>query len=218
MGDAVPDAHGTGELTVLVRRWLLTAGDSSEDPSGGAPPAAEAVPYARPSGTTSHRGEDGMFHDPPHRLAVLIDARTTTPDDVASLFRVLPGYGSVTICRAYGDWTELDMGPWEAQLRQHGIQPVHHFATAEHDRTLVALTVDAVDLGRRSAVDLMVMVGDLGPTLPLVNRLHTAGVRVLAVGPARTPEDLEAACDEYLDLATLSAAPWLAPGRHRASG
>jgi hypothetical protein len=184
-------------------------------PSDGAAPADGAVPYARPSTTVSQRGEDGVHHDVPARLGVLIDAQTTAPNDVAALFGVLRGYGTVIVCRAYADWTNRDLRPWFTQLRQHSIQPVHHFATDQHDRTLVALTVDAVDLTRESAVDMMVMVGDLGPALPLVNRLHAAGIRVLAVGPARTPHDLQAACDEYIDLATLADAPSLAPGRHR---
>jgi hypothetical protein len=146
----------------------------------------------------------------------LIDAQTTTPNDVAALFGALLGYGAVIVCRAYADWTNRDLRPWFTQLRQHDIQPVHHFATDQCDRTLVALTVDAVDLIRDSAVDVMVMVGDLGPALPLVNRLHAAGIRVLAVGPARTPHDFEAVCDEYIDLATLADAPSFAAGRHRA--
>jgi hypothetical protein len=157
-----------------------------------------------------------VHHDAPARLAVLIDAQTTTPNDVAALFGALPGYGAVIVCRAYADWTNRDLRPWFTQLRQHDIQPVHHFATDQCDRTLVALTVDAVDLTRDSAVDVMVMVGDLGPALPLVNRLHAAGIRVLAVGPARTPHDFEAVCDEYIDLATLADAPSFAAGRHRA--
>ena len=204
--------------SALSRAGLLGWESSLTPPSplDGAALADGSVPYARPSTTASQRGEDGMHHDVPHRLAVLIDAQTTTPNNVAALFGVLPGYGAVIVRRAYADWTNQDLRPWFTQLRQHGIQPVHHFATDQHDRTLVALTVDAVDLTRESAVDMMVIVGDLGPALPLVNRLHAAGIRVLAVGPTRTPHDLQAACDEYIDLATLADAPSGAPGRHRA--
>jgi hypothetical protein len=203
--------------SALSRAGLLGWEASSTPPSplDGPALADGAVPSALPSNTVSQRGEDGVHRDVPARLAVLIDAQTTTPNDVAALFGVLRGYGAVIVSRAYADWTNRDLRPWFAQLRRHSIQPVHHFASDQHDRTLVALTIDAVDLTSES-VDVMVMVGDLGPALPLVNRLQAAGIRVLGVGPARAPHDLEAACDEYIDLATLADAPSLAPGRHRA--
>jgi hypothetical protein len=211
---SITDPRGSA----LSRAGLLGWEASSTPPSPWDGPALAdgAVPSALPSNTVPQREEDGVHHDVPVRLAVLIDAQTTTPNNVAALFGVLRGYGAVIVCRAYADWTNRDLRPWFTQLRQHSIQPVHHFATDQHDRTLVALSVDAVDLTRELAVDVMVMVGDLGPALPLVNRLHAAGIRVLGVGPARAPHDLEAACDEYIDLATLADTPSLAPGRHRA--
>ena len=56
------------------------------------------------------------------------------------------------------------------------------------------MAIDAVDIARDAAVDEVVIAGDLTSLLPLVHRLHAAGVRVVVVGPAHTPHDVRAAC------------------------
>ena len=96
------------------------------------------------------------------RLAVLIDAETTTAESAEALFDVLADQGTVSVCRAYADWTSPQaQGWWSAPLRRHGIQPYHQFGHDQDQRALVALTIDAVDLARESAVDVVVLVGDL---------------------------------------------------------
>lgn len=157
-----------------------------------------------------------MGENPPLRMAVLIDAASTASGGADALFGVLSGYGVVTVRRAFADWTKPDLRPWFAALRRHGIQPVHHFADHRSERALVALTIDAVDISRESAVDAIVVVGDLGSSLPLVNRLRAAGLRVLVVGPPRTPHTLRTACDEFIDASILTNTPLINPGKHRA--
>lgn len=157
-----------------------------------------------------------MGENPPLRMAVLIDAASTAPGAVDALFPVLSGYGVVTIRRAYADWTKPDLRPWFAKLRRHDIQPVHHFADHQFEQALVVLTIDAVDIARETAVDAVALVGDLGSSLPLVNRLRAAGLHVLVVGSPRTPHTLKAACDEFIDASTLTNTSLSNPGKHRA--
>lgn len=148
-------------------------------------------------------------------MAVLIDAASTAPGAADALFEVLSGYGVVTVRRAFADWTKPDLRPWFAKLRRHGIQPVHHFADHQFEQALVALTIDAVDIARESTVDAVAVVGDLGSSLPLINRLRAAGLHVLVVGPPRTPHTLKAACDEFIDASTLIDTALNNPGKHR---
>jgi hypothetical protein len=162
--------------------------------------------------------------EPAQRLALLVDARATPPETADGLIEVLAGMGSVTVRRGYADWTRPEMGVWLGLLRQHGIQPVHHFSegSAERDdeQTLVSMSVDAVDLARDSAVDVVVIVGNPGSMVPLVTRLHGSGVRVVAVGPESTPYGARARSDDFIDFATLTArataAEGVRTGRHRA--
>lgn len=77
----------------------------------------------------------------------------------------------------------------------------------------MALTIDAVDLVRESAVAI---VGDLTSVHPLVMRLNSSGVRVLAFGTSRTPHDVRSLCHEFVDLSSLEDCAPTPGGRHRA--
>jgi DNA-binding LacI/PurR family transcriptional regulator len=146
---------------------------------------------------------------------VLIDARRISADAAAGLLERLPGRGSVTVCRAYADWTSSDLGSWVEHLRRQGLHSFHQFAD-DDEQARVALAIDAVDIAREAAVDEVVLAGDMTSMLPLLHRLHAAGVRVVVVGPEHTPHDVRSACDEFVDEGSLVGEPAVAAGRHRA--
>ena len=89
-------------------------------------------------------------------------------------------------------------------MPREGLHSFHHFAD-DDDQALVAMAIDAVDIARDAAVDEVVIAGDLTSSLPLVHRLHAAGVRVVAAGAAHTPHDVRSACDEFIDTSSLEA-------------
>lgn len=153
--------------------------------------------------------------EPATRLAVLIDARRVADDVAAGLLARLGERGSVNVCRAYADWSRVDMGAWVGRLRREGLHSFHQFAE-DDDQALVAMAIDAVDIAREAGVDEVVVAGDLTSMLPLVHRLHAAGVRVVLVGSALTPHDVRGACDEFLLAESLAGAPVAPAGRHRA--
>lgn len=234
------DSGRDGELTSLIRRWMATgtkvqdrgrresAGTSAPETatSGPAPEADDLVAVATPGDTQT--GETaGPLRGPllprrgtaaddeqVHRVALLIDARRVSADVATALLARLGERGSVNVCRAYADWNRSDLGDWVGRLRREGLHSFHHFA--DDDQTLVAIAIDAVDIARDAAVDEVVIAGDLTSSLPLVHRLHAAGVRVVAVGDARTPHDVRAACHEFIDTSTLVGERAVPHGRHRA--
>ncbi len=154
---------------------------------------------------------------PTRRLAVLIDAETTSADSADALFEALADQGTLSVCRAYGDWSSAKTRAWwPAPLRQHGIQPYHHFGGENAQRSLVALTIDAVDLAREAAVHVLVIVGDLVSLHPLVERLNASGLQIIGFGTTPTPRDVRDLCHEFVDL---SGDPDTDPdnlGKHRA--
>jgi hypothetical protein len=151
------------------------------------------------------------------RLAVLIHAETTTAESAEALFDVLAEQGTVSVCRAYADWTSPEAQTWwSAPLRRHGIQPYHQFGADQDQRSLVALTIDAVELARESAVDVVVLVGDLVSLHPLVVRLNASGLEVIGFGTTATPPDVSALCHEFVDLSCLGHVGTGRAGRHRA--
>ncbi|TGN63854.1 NYN domain-containing protein [Nocardioides eburneiflavus] len=191
-------------------------------PEATAEPAV--VPTTEPAAATPARAPriPALPHrpsseDPEHatRLAVLIDARRVPEDVAAGLLTRLGDRGSVNVCRAYADWRRADLGTWVERLRRQGLHSFHQFADGD-DQALVALAIDAVDIAREASVDEVVLAGDMTSMLPLVHRLHGAGVRVVVVGPGHTPHDVRAACDEFLDEDSLLGEPAAPAGRHRA--
>lgn len=186
---------------------LLEAPEATE-----APPVLAPLPRRRRQALPRRRRQPQVAR----RLAVLIDAESMAVESAEALFRVLEGHGTVTVCRAYADWTSAESETWSSPLRRLGIQPRHHFAREGDHRSLVALTIDAVDLVRESAVDTVAIVGDLTSVHPLVMRLNSSGVRVLAFGTSRTPHDVRALCHEFVDLSSLQDRAPTPAGRHRA--
>ena len=148
-------------------------------------------------------------------MAVLIDARRVVEDVATGLLARLGERGSVAVCRAYADWNHADLGAWVGSLRRQGLHSFHQFAD-DDDQALVAMAIDAIDIAREAAVDEVVIAGDMTSMLPLVHRLHAAGVRVVVVGPAHTPHDVRAACDDFIDVELLAVERPVVAGRHRA--
>lgn len=191
-----------GELTSLVRRWMAvgtTVQDRARRESilrlAPDPEGVEAfAPLPRHAvGTDTDEGE---------RVALLVDARRTAADVAAGLLARLGERGSVQVCRAYAGWGSADLGEWGGRTRGEGLHSFDH-VSYEDDQALVAMAIDAVDIARDGVVDEVVLVGDLTSALPLVHRLHAAGVRVLAVGSGHTPDDVRAACDEFIDMESI---------------
>ena len=150
------------------------------------------------------------------RIALLVDARRVPADVASALLARLGERGAVNVCRAYADWHRADLGDWAGQMRREGLHSFHHFSD-DDDQALVAMAIDAVDIARDAAVDEVVIAGDLTSALPLVHRLHAAGVRVVAVGAGRTtPHDVRAACHEFIDTASIDGSVTIPQGRHRA--
>lgn len=233
--DAVVEEHSVAtdpnfSLTVLVRQWMNASealerlGRSEGDDSPLRPT------WTPPVEDTDNPGRLALVPPPAlprrrrqpeprltRRLAVLIDAESTSAEWATSLFDALADEGTVSVCRAYGDWTAPKTRAWwSAPLRQHAIQPHHHFGEAHDQRAQVALTIDAVDLARESAVDVVVLVGDLTSLHPLVVRLNATGVQVIAFGTTSTPHDVRALCYSFVDATPQGDLGAASSGRHRA--
>jgi hypothetical protein len=243
---AEPRRAVDGELTTLVRRWMaagtrvqdrvrrdtiLRVAPEPEDvepepytpvsdlahPAGGAlrvddatEETATLVGFPRlPQRPTATEAEQV------HRVALLIDARRVPADAASALLALLAGRGTVNVCRAYADWNSSGLGDWVGRMRREGLHSFHHFSD-DDDQALVAMAIDAVDIARDAAVDEVVIAGDLTSALPLVHRLHAAGVRVVAVGSGLTPHDVRAAAHEFIDTASLERDRVVPVGRHRA--
>ena len=139
------------------------------------------------------------------RLAVLIDADNTSPKLVKEMFDELAAYGTITVKRAYGDWTNPHLSGWREVLLGNAISPQQQFAyTVGKNATDSALIIDAMDLLYSGNVDGFAIVSSDSDFTPLATRLRESGKRVIGVGQRKTPKAFVEACERFLFLEVLA--------------
>jgi uncharacterized LabA/DUF88 family protein len=151
--------------------------------------------------------------DDNRRLAVLIDADNISPKVAKDVFEELAGYGTLTVKRAYGDWTTSQLNGWKEQLHAYAIAPMQQFAyTTGKNSTDSALIIDAMDLLYAGHLDGFVIVSSDSDFTRLATRLRESGMTVYGLGAKKTPRAFRDACDKFTFLEVLHAdAPGVEP-------
>ena len=163
----------------------------------------------RPAGGRSAQRDppppEGEWHRmSDHKLAVLIDADNTSPKQTREMFEELASYGTLTVKRAYGDWTQQQLNGWKGELHQHAISPMQQFAnTSGKNSTDSALIIDAMDLLYAGNVDGFVIVSSDADFTRLATRLRESGKTVYGLGQRKTPKPFQDACDKFTFLEVL---------------
>ncbi|MGZ8745236.1 MAG: NYN domain-containing protein [Nocardioides sp.] len=140
------------------------------------------------------------------RLAVLIDADNISAKVAKDVFEELAGYGTLTVKRAYGDWTTSQLHGWKEQLHAYAIAPMQQFAyTVGKNSTDSALIIDAMDLLYAGHLDGFVIVSSDSDFTRLATRLRESGMTVYGVGAKKTPRAFRDACDKFTFLEVLRA-------------
>src|SRR5689334_9084635 len=139
------------------------------------------------------------------RLAVLIDADNTSPKLTKEMFEELASYGTITVKRAYGDWTNPHLTGWRDVLLGNAISPQQQFAyTSGKNATDSALIIDAMDLLYSGNVEEFAIVSSDSDFTPLATRLRESGKRVIGVGQRKTPKAFVEACERFLFVEVLA--------------
>src|SRR5919106_4203256 len=139
------------------------------------------------------------------RLAVLIDADNTSAKLIKEMFEELAGYGTLTVKRAYGDWTNPHLNNWRDILLANAISPQQQFAyTYGKNATDSALIIDAMDLLYSGNVEGFAIVSSDSDFTPLATRLRESGKRVIGVGQRKTPKAFVEACEKFVFLEVLA--------------
>jgi uncharacterized protein (TIGR00288 family) len=139
------------------------------------------------------------------RLAVLIDADNTSAKVVTEMLEELASYGTLTVKRAYGDWSDDHLKRWREVSLANAISPQQQFAyTAGKNATDSALIIDAMDLLYSGNVDGFAIVSSDSDFTPLATRLREAGKRVIGVGGRKTPKAFVEACERFLFVEVLA--------------
>lgn len=132
-------------------------------------------------------------------LAVLIDADNAPRSALGSIMQEIAIYGTPTIKRIYGDWTNPNVGSWKMSLLENAITPIQQYGyTTGKNSTDSAMIIDAMDILYAGHVDGFVIVSSDSDFTRLAIRLREAGLRVIGIGEKKTPSPFIASCDKFI--------------------
>lgn len=152
------------------------------------------------------------------RLAVLIDADNTSPKLVKEMLDELASYGTLTVKRAYGDWTTQQLAGWKDHLLASAISPMQQFAfTRGKNSTDSAMVIDAMDLLYARNLEGFVIVSSDADFTRLATRLRESGMTVFGVGQRKTPKPFVEACDKFIYLEVIGSGGEQEPEPEKAS-
>ena len=133
------------------------------------------------------------------RLAVLIDAENVPRNSLKSVMEEVALYGTPTIKRIYGDWTNPTIAGWKYSLLENAITPIQQYSyTSGKNSSDSAMIIDAMDILYSDKTDGFVIVSSDSDFTRLAIRLREAGQRVIGIGERKTPSAFIAACDKFI--------------------
>ncbi|MDR1630113.1 MAG: NYN domain-containing protein [Oscillospiraceae bacterium] len=137
-------------------------------------------------------------------LAVLIDSDNVPYAYVKEMLEELARYGTPTIKRIYGDWTQPTVSGWKNVLLENAITPIQQYSyTYGKNSTDSAMIIDAMDILYANKVDGFCIVSSDSDFTRLCTRLREAGKKVFGMGEKKTPQPFIAACDKFIFIEIL---------------
>lgn len=140
------------------------------------------------------------------KLAILIDADNVSAKYITDMMEEITKYGTPTIKRIYGDWTNPYIKKWKEILLTHAITPVQQYSyTIGKNATDSAMIIDAMDILYSGNVDGFCLVSSDSDFTKLATRLRESGMKVYGIGQKKTPDPFIVACDKFIYLEILGS-------------
>ncbi len=135
------------------------------------------------------------------KIAVFIDADNAPAGKIDIVLSELARYGVVNIRKAYGNWKNPNIKPWEDVLHDYAIQPVQQFdLTKGKNATDMALVIDVMDVIYTKHIDIICLVSSDCDFTPLVTRTLADGKFVIGFGERKAPLPFVNSCSRFLYL------------------
>ena len=139
------------------------------------------------------------------KLAVLIDSDNVSYTYVKPMLEEIARYGTPTIKRIYGDWTQPEATGWKNVLLENAITPIQQYRyTSGKNATDSTLIIDAMDILYTERVGGFCIVSSDSDFTRLATRLREAGMLVIGIGEEKTPSPFIAACDRFVFLEIIA--------------
>lgn len=140
------------------------------------------------------------------RLAVLIDAENIPYKSIRGILEEVAKYGTPTLKRIYGDWTNSALSGWKNSLLENAITPIQQYSyTSGKNSSDSALIIDAMDILYSEKVDGFCIVSSDSDFTRLATRLREAGMKVFGIGERKTPNAFIVACDKFIYIEIINA-------------
>lgn len=140
------------------------------------------------------------------RLAVLIDAENVPYKSIRGILEEVAKYGTPTLKRIYGDWTNSTLSGWKNSLLENAITPIQQYSyTSGKNSSDSALIIDAMDILYSEKVDGFCIVSSDSDFTRLATRLREAGMKVFGIGERKTPNAFIVACDKFIYIEIINA-------------
>lgn len=136
--------------------------------------------------------------EPTSRVALLIDAENAQASAAEFVLSEVARHGVAHVRRAYGNWKDPALRPWEERLHGLAIQPVQQFSyTPRKNASDMAVVIDAMDLMHAGSVNGVALMSSDADFTPLAMRLRSSGLTVYGFGERKTPDPFVNACSQF---------------------
>jgi uncharacterized LabA/DUF88 family protein len=141
------------------------------------------------------------------RLAVLIDADNVPYSNIKGMMEEITKYGTPTLKRIYGDWTQPTLSGWKKVLLENAITPIQQYSyTSGKNSSDSALIIDAMDILYSGKADGFCIISSDSDFTRLATRLREAGMKVFGIGQKKTPTPFIVACDKFIYIEIITPA------------
>ena len=138
------------------------------------------------------------------RFAVLIDAENIPHSSIQSVMKEIAIYGTPTVKRIYGVWTNPAVSGWKQDLLENAITPIQQYSyTSGKNSSDSAMIIDAMDILYTGNTDGFVLVSSDSDFTRLAIRLREAGQKVIGIGEKKTPNPFIVACDKFIYIEVI---------------
>jgi uncharacterized LabA/DUF88 family protein len=138
-------------------------------------------------------------------LAMLIDADNAQHSLLKQMIEATSRHGTITICRAYGDWTKQNLSKWRSAMLEHVVEPIQQWRyAAGKNATDGRLIIDAMDILHTENVHGFCIVSSDSDFTVLCMRIQKSGLFVMGMGRKQTPEAFVKACNVFVHVENLT--------------
>lgn len=138
------------------------------------------------------------------KFALLIDADNISPKYIDIILTETVNFGTASVRRIYGDWTDNAKHSWKECLLQNSLTPVQQYSyTSGKNASDSAMIIDAMDILYGNHVDGFIIATSDSDFTTLARRLREDGKMVIGMGESKTPMPFIKACEQFKTLDVL---------------